>query len=95
MPMGSQLVRFHLSPEGQRALKGLVPAGSFQATVVDEDSLGVMIWRPLKRSRPVPERIPVMLLKWEYIATMVFDYRPAAEVGRATIGFRAAPLDAR
>lgn len=95
MIVGSQLVRFHLSPEGQRALRGLVPAGSLQATIVGQDSLGVTIWRPLKRSKLAPERIPVMLLKWEYIATMAFDYRPQLPVSRMPIGFGAVATEPR
>jgi len=88
MNLGQQPVQFHLSPEGRRALRGLVPnSGSFQAVVVGQEDLGLLIWRPLGRLRRLPQRVPVMLLRWDYIATMTFHLGGVEEATREPIGF--------
>lgn len=88
MNIGQQPVQFHLSPDGRRALRGLVPnSGSFEALVVGQEDLGLLVWRPLKRSKWLPQRVPVMLLRWDYIATMTFHLRRVEEPARGPIGF--------
>jgi len=86
--ISGQWVRFHLSHEGRQALKGLVPAkGSFQALVVETENLGPLVWNPAKRSKRADRRVPVMLLKWDYIASLAFDYQLERGLARAPIGF--------
>jgi len=42
---------------------------------------------PLKRSKRLPERVPVMLVRWDYIATMTFHLRREEQAAREPIGF--------
>lgn len=88
MELAGRTVRFHLSPEGKRALKGLVPAsGSFQALVVATEDLGLLIRKSVERATRDAASVPVMLLRWDYIATMTFDYQVQESAERVPIGF--------
>ena len=88
MNLGQPPVQFHLSPEGRRAPQGLIPnSGSFEALVVGQENLGLLVWMPLKRSKRLPERVPVMLVRWDYIATMTFHLRREEQAAREPIGF--------
>lgn len=88
MNFGEPVVLFRLSPEGQRALRGLVPAtGSFQAYVVDQEELGLLVDPRVRKTRLVGQDIRVMLLRWDYIATMNFIYRREIRPARARPGF--------
>jgi len=86
----SRVVRFYLSAEGRKSLRGLVPArGSFQAVVIATDQLGALVYRAAGRSGALSsEKIPVMLLRWDYIASMTFDYQTEGGPVRTSIGFR-------
>lgn len=88
--LSGRVVRFYLSVEGRRALKGLVPArGSFQAAVLTTSDLGALIWKSEAGLRRESKKAgPVMLLRLDYIATMSFDYRQPEEAIRDSIGFR-------
>jgi hypothetical protein len=91
MDISGQFVGFFLTREGRLALKGLVPAGgSFEALVLGTDALGPLVWSEFRKSKRVPKRLRVMLLRWDYIASMVFEYRypVRTEAGRPGIGFR-------
>ena len=87
--VNSRVVRFYLSAKGRTALRGLIPArGSFQAQVVDTVDLGPLVYVPAVRHGHASEApIPVMLLRWDYIASMTFDYEPERIAPRASIGF--------
>lgn len=82
-------VRFYLSAEGRKALRGLVPAqGSFQAFVRATGELGPLIYRSAGRpNKEVEQVVPVMLIRWDYIATLTFDYEPEESPIRTPIGF--------
>jgi hypothetical protein len=87
--VNSRVVRFYLSARGRTALRGLVPArGSFQAQVVDTVGLGPLVYVSAARHGHASEdRIPVMLLRWDYIASMTFDYEAEKIAPRGSIGF--------
>jgi hypothetical protein len=89
MELAGRTVRFHVSPEGRKALRGLVPAtGSFQAHVVEQGELGLLVNMQVGKAKALDQNVPVMLLRWDYIATMSFEYRPERGPIRAAIGFR-------
>lgn len=91
MEIRGQFIRFFLSPQGSRALKGLVPAKrSFESLVLEEDSLGLLVWPPGKKARLAAQTVPVMLLRWDYVAAMTFAYQADAKVAPRPIGFSSA-----
>lgn len=80
---------FFLSPEGERALSLWVgKRSSFPALMVSSDAVGAWITLPSGPSESPDSVEPVMLLKWDYVATMTFDYQPDAGPSRPSIGFR-------
>jgi hypothetical protein len=85
-----QVVDFHLSPHGRRALKGLVPVrGPLQALVVGTDEMGALVHSPAAGFRgETDEGITVMLLRWDYITTMIFAFQIEGGFTRPPIGFR-------
>jgi hypothetical protein len=88
MDIVGQRVLFHLSPEGRKALERIVARkASFPALVVDIDSLGPVIRMRHTGRRPASETFPVMLLRWDYIATMTFEYHQPVLETRTRIGF--------
>jgi len=86
--LSGRTVRFYLSPEGRRALRGLLPArGSFQALVLSTEEMGPLVWLSAKRPAKAGEfGVPLTLVRWDYIASLTFDWEPGAKSG-ATIGF--------
>ncbi len=87
MKIDEQVVLFRLSPEGMRALRGLVPPiGSFQAYVVEQEELGLLVDTRVRKAKSPDQNIPVMLLRWDYIATMSFEYRREIRPERARPG---------
>jgi hypothetical protein len=88
MDLSSKPVSFHLSPQGRRALGALVPKrGSFRALVMSMDATGAWVLFPGTSGGGAGERIPVMLLKWEYVSTVVFDFKPEHPRTRTVPGF--------
>lgn len=88
MRLAGNTVLFRLTPEGQRALNGLIPtSGSFTVLVIDEDDLGVWISTGAERSSGADQTDSVMLLKWHYFSTAVLDFRPETPAARAPVGF--------
>jgi hypothetical protein len=85
-----RIVEFYLSPEGRKALRGLVPArGPLEALVIATDDLGPLVRVGASGRRvEAEEGVPVMLLRWDYIGTMTFTYPREGEPERAPIGFR-------
>jgi hypothetical protein len=91
MDVSGQLVRFHLSAESRRALRGLVPAkGSFTGYVLDTNDLGLLVSPALEGSAGSAGQSAVLLLKWDYVVTVTFDYRQQEPSRRPPIGFRTA-----
>ena len=86
--LDGQLVQLQLLPVGRRALSGLVPAnGRFAALIVEEGTLGPLVWRPKKGAKRPAWPLPVMLVRWDYIATVTFDYEPEGAPRPTQIGF--------
>ncbi len=75
MKLSGQAALFRLSRAGREALKDLVPeSGSFEAFVVQEDEHGLWIHMPEEQAGHGPQAGPVMLLKWDYLATVTLLY---------------------
>ena len=82
MDIADRLVVLHLSSQGRRALKGLVPRrASFEAFVVDTDSTGAWVLLGPGSSKPASPTVPVMLLKWDYISAIALEVRLGSESG--------------
>jgi hypothetical protein len=79
------VVRFRLSPEGKKALEGVLKKSSLQALVEEVDELGA--WILLDRG---PEDLgTVMLLKWDYFSTAVLEVEPEMPTSeKLAIGFK-------
>ena len=88
MDISGKPVLFHVSAQGKRALGALVPKkGSFRALVLAIDGVGAWILFPGTGANDPGDRVPVMLLKWEYISTVAFDFRPEHSPRRVVPGF--------
>jgi hypothetical protein len=87
MILEGKLVRFRLSPEGKVALKGLFDKATFSAFVASVDELGAWIDVGSKKRVKSGEPSLLGLLKWDYFATAVLDYRPEMPVEREPVGF--------
>ncbi len=89
MDISSKPVLFRLSSEGRQALKGLVPGkGSFQALVLETDRVGAWVVMHSKVQRQLNQSFPVMLLKWDYVATAAFEFEAERPPSREPIGFQ-------
>jgi hypothetical protein len=81
-----KVVRFLLSPEGEKALSGLLKSASLQALIEDVDELGA--WILLDREGEEGSGT-VMLLKWDYFSTAVIEVEPEIPtVEKLDIGFK-------
>ena len=88
MDLTGRFVRFHLSGDGRKALRGLVAAkGSFQALVVATADLGPLVSQTTSEVRQGGQTVPVMLVRWDYIAAMTFDLALDRAPAREAIGF--------
>lgn len=88
MDVSGKVVLFRLTDEGQNALRGLVPSGdSIRTLVLGTDSVGVWILMDWVMRQGKEEKVPMMVLKWDYIATAEFEYRPEEPVPKKTIGY--------
>ena len=85
MDIVGQRVVFRLSREGRQILEGILSKqGAFSALVIDVDSFGPVI-RPGRTRRR--ESFSAVLLRWDYIATIAFEYRQRVFETRPRIGF--------
>jgi hypothetical protein len=75
-------VRFRLSPEGKVALKGVIDSPALTAYVEAVDELGAWILLDVEG-----ESVPMLLLKWDYFATAVVDFKPAPQSEPKVAGF--------
>jgi hypothetical protein len=83
MDITDQIAVFHLSTQGCRALRGLVPRGaSFEAFVVDMDELGAWLMIGRKAATGNNATVPVTLLTWEYVSAVAIEL----SVGSAAAG---------
>ncbi len=75
MKLSGQAALFRLSRAGREALKDLVSeSGTFEARVDEEDERGLWINMPEEQVKQGQQAGPVMLLKWDYIATITLLY---------------------
>jgi hypothetical protein len=83
-------VVFHFSSQGQAALGSWFGnRSSFPAFMVGTDTIGASILAPDVKKPSGGEAKPIMLLKWEYVATVTYETAGDAPVPRAPIGFHA------
>lgn len=88
MDISGKPVLFHLSAQGHQALKGLIPRrASFQALVLGVDTIGAWILIGAKKREQVDQTVPVMLLKWDYVATVAFEFKVERPPTRVAPGF--------
>ena len=88
MDISRKPVLFHLTASGQTAIGRMMPEkGSFQALVLGTDAVGAWVLFPGVKGVAAGEPTPVMLVKWEYIATAVFEFRPEPPPARKGMGF--------
>jgi hypothetical protein len=81
-----KVVRFRISPEGEKALQGVLAKSSLQALVEDVDELGAWILLDQKGAEGLGT---VMLLKWDYFSTAVLEVEPETGTAeRLDIGFK-------
>ena len=79
---------FHLSPEGERALELWIgKRSSFPAFMRSYDTVGAWILPPGSLGEREVSAEPVMLLKWDYVATVTFETSPEQPSARVPIGF--------
>ena len=82
MDLKNKPVFFRLSWRGRRELRDIeffAERESFEARVVEQDTVGV--WIQLIQGEPEEARQagPAELLKWEYIAAATVGYQPEPE----------------
>ena len=88
MDVSGKVVLFRLTDEGQNALRGLVPGGdSIRTLVLGTDSVGAWILMDWVMKQDSEEKVPMMVLKWDYIATAEFEYSPEEPVPQKNMGF--------
>jgi hypothetical protein len=79
---------FYLSSVGERAL-GMWTGkrSSFPALMKSYDTVGAWIQPPWESDERPDSAEPVMLVKWEYVATVIFEVVPEQPLARTRIGF--------
>jgi hypothetical protein len=88
LELSRNTVRFHLTAKGQSEFGRIVSKkGSFQALVLSSDGLGAWVLFPGLRDIPATGKVPVMLVKWEYVSTAVFELQPEAPIAKEGMGF--------
>ena len=89
MILPGKAVLLRLSPEGRKALAGLVPArGAVRAWVLGIDHLGLGIWVSLGSQRQrVSEAEAAVLLKWSHFSTAMSEWELQVSPARVGIGF--------
>lgn len=88
MNIVGQRVVFRLSREGREILDGVVSKqGSFTALVVDVDDFGPVIRLRGPGQTRGSGSFSVVLLRWDYIATIAFEYHQRVPETRPRIGF--------
>jgi hypothetical protein len=82
-------VSLRLTAEGAEMLREALPSvGPFEAFVMDSDATGLWILVGDASGEEDSLRFPVLLVKWEYIATLFSNYKlPPPPARRAGIGF--------
>jgi hypothetical protein len=79
---------FYLSSAGEQALGMWIrKRSSFPALMKSYDTVGAWIQPPWDSGERQDSTEPVMLLKWEYVATVTFEMAPEQHPVRTRIGF--------
>jgi hypothetical protein len=87
MDISGNTVLIHLSAQGRRSLGSLAPKeGPLQALVLATDSIGVWVAMDRPGGR-LSGGIPVMLVKWKQISTVLFGLKTQAPRSRPVPGF--------
>jgi hypothetical protein len=60
---------------------------SFQAFVLGIDTMGAWILVRAKKGEQADQTVPVMLLKWDYVATVAFEFKLERPPARVAPGF--------
>lgn len=80
---------FFLSPQGEQALALWVgKRSSFPALMVSFDTTGAWISVVTGSVEQRDAAEPVMLVKWDYVATVTVEMSPEQAPARSPIGFR-------
>ena len=70
-------VRLTFAAAGRAELAEEFPSGRFEGEVLAQDDRGLWILVGEKQIGESAMMIPTMLAKWDYIATIAFDYQHA------------------
>ncbi len=68
-------IRLRLAAVGRAQFRKLLPNGWIKSQVLDQDERGLWILAGKKQTGESKMAIPAMLIKWDYIATIAFDYQ--------------------
>jgi hypothetical protein len=85
MELKDKVVHFHLSQVGTDALAALIGQRSFEAFVLDTDTVGAWVMWGASTGGPREPAVPVLLVKWDYIASVGLDVRIGDEGETFTI----------
>lgn len=88
MDISGKPLLFHLTASGQNAIGRMLPErGSFQGLVLGTDEIGAWVLFPGTGPIPPGEPVPMMLVKWEYVSTVVFEFKPEPPASKRAMGF--------
>lgn len=87
MNLSGKRVSFHLSPQGREALSLVAKKASFEEFVMDTDVVGAWILEPGRQPDVPGLGMPVMLLRWDYVAKASVKFQPEQPAVRSQIGF--------
>jgi hypothetical protein len=76
-----------MSPDGEKALSGLVPASPFSAYVVSSDIVGLWILTEASVRQESQGPWPSLFVKWQLIDALRAVYASGAVEERRGIGF--------
>lgn len=89
MNLSGKIGLFRLSPLGEEVLRVLVGNQSaFEGLIVSADGLGLWIESALRGVVAPSSLVRVMLVKWEYMATMEVELGVEPLPPRTIIGFK-------
>ena len=75
LDLTGQSVRLTFAAAGRAELRKVFPRGRFECQVLAQDDRGLWILVGEKQTGESKMAIPAMLIRWDYIATIAFDYQ--------------------
>jgi hypothetical protein len=88
MALSGTPATFYLSSEGEQALGVWTgKRSSFPALMISSDAIGAWILSPVSGEGSDATEA-VMLVKWDYVATVTYEMSPEQAPTRPPIGFR-------